>query len=268
MRLLHEQHVKNYDSMFITLTYSDTYIPNTQSICKKELRNFFKRLRKRIKKKIKYFACGEYGEKCPEHLIKKCPDCGPKVNYKFRPHYHAIILGLGFWIKEDRKAIVESWKLCDWTPKRTQMSFGSVSPDSIRYVADYIHKKNYSNSEQGILDHYGYREPEFQIQSQGMGLDWAIKEKDNIMDSGKINYKGKEVSLPRYYTKKIEVSDKIKMENKQEFVNELRKKYKIKPLEMEDMFNGRLLDDKYQQELYQGEKNLVAQARMLKSKKL
>lgn len=67
---------KNEDISFITLTYSDSsYI-----LVKKDLQDFIKRLRTNLKrsgyeKKIRYFACGEYGTK------------------RGRPHFHILIYG-------------------------------------------------------------------------------------------------------------------------------------------------------------------------------
>ena len=61
-------------SCFITLTYSDE---NNPIILKKsDFQKFIKRLRKDYD--IKYFACGEYGDK------------------KLRPHFHAILFGVNF----------------------------------------------------------------------------------------------------------------------------------------------------------------------------
>ena len=59
---------------FITLTYKD----NPHFLVKKDLQDFMKRLRRYLeyhgyKEKIRYFACGEYGEK------------------RGRPHYHILI---------------------------------------------------------------------------------------------------------------------------------------------------------------------------------
>lgn len=70
---------KSYEAnnnCFITLTYNDENIPKNQSLRKKDLQDFIKRLRKNLKlKDIKYFSAGEYGERTQ------------------RPHYHMIILG-------------------------------------------------------------------------------------------------------------------------------------------------------------------------------
>ena len=61
-------------SCFITLTYSDE---NNPIILKKsDFQKFIKRLRKDYD--IKYFACGEYGDKT------------------LRPHFHAILFGVNF----------------------------------------------------------------------------------------------------------------------------------------------------------------------------
>ena len=78
MRLYHELGY-HQDSVFLTLTYNDKSLPKNDSLVKRDLQLFFKRLRKALPsdKKIKYFACGEYGDD------KECP------------HYHAIVFGLG-----------------------------------------------------------------------------------------------------------------------------------------------------------------------------
>ena len=63
MRMLHE--LSDYDdAVFVTLTYDEDHIPSNQSLKKSDLQKWFKRVRKEIEpKKIRYFACGEYGEK-------------------------------------------------------------------------------------------------------------------------------------------------------------------------------------------------------------
>ena len=72
------QELPYHDSnLFVTLTYNDDNIPYnkayddsgniimTETLCKKDLQDFWKRLRKYLERygdKIRYFACGEYGE--------------------------------------------------------------------------------------------------------------------------------------------------------------------------------------------------------------
>lgn len=179
-RLLHELDNYNAQGIFITLTYNDEYLPEDKSIRKKELQDFFKRLRKRIDgRKIKYYACGEYGEQLG------------------RPHYHAIILGLRF----DEKSIIErSWV-------KGTVHVGTVTYDSCRYVADYVFKKynidylNRLKKESKVLP--------FQLQSQGIGKDYAIKNKDQIISNLNITIKGRNVGIPRYYKKILNIDKEL-----------------------------------------------------------
>ena len=70
IRLLHELKY-HADAVFVTLTYNDESLPINQkgypTLRKKHLQDFFKRLRINLDRdyhhrKIKYFACGEYGD--------------------------------------------------------------------------------------------------------------------------------------------------------------------------------------------------------------
>ena len=63
------------DNCFITLTYDDNHVPSDMSLVKMDFTNFIKRLRKNTGEKIRYYACGEYGE-----LYQ-------------RPHFHACLFG-------------------------------------------------------------------------------------------------------------------------------------------------------------------------------
>lgn len=52
------------ESCMITLTYNDEHLPADNSVDKRAVQLFIKRLREKIyPKKIRYFACGEYGAK-------------------------------------------------------------------------------------------------------------------------------------------------------------------------------------------------------------
>ena len=154
IRMLHELSYHD-DAVFLTLTYNDTYLPPNASLDKAALQKFFKRLRKRLgDRKIRYFACGEYGDEGG------------------RPHYHAIIFGLSLRA-EDKKLVVESWPFCDWSnPKIFKGAFGLVEPDSIRYVAQYIDKKytgDFAQKEYADKN----REPVFKLSSLGLGKQFC-----------------------------------------------------------------------------------------------
>lgn len=112
------------ESCFITLTYKE----NPLIIDKEDLQKFIKRLRKSIEpKKIRYFACGEYGDK------------------SLRPHFHIIIFGHDFKDKKyhgnssSEKPIFISETLDDlWSYGLTTVQ--EVTPQSIKYCALYSSK--------------------------------------------------------------------------------------------------------------------------------
>ncbi len=77
-RLLLEQMVHD-KSAWITLTYNDKNLPKDEKINKYDVRAWLKALRKAYHpQKIRYYICGEYGDN------------------NNRPHYHAVIYGIGF----------------------------------------------------------------------------------------------------------------------------------------------------------------------------
>lgn len=169
VRCIHEQESWEY-SCFLTLTYNN--LPENGSLSKIELQNFFKRLRKEIyPQKIKYFACGEYGE------------------LHERPHYHAIVFGL----KGSDPRIHDSWT-------SGFIRAGTLTFKSARYVAGYIQKKI-----TGKLSklHYGILLPPFQLQSQGIGAAWAEKNKESLIKNLSLTINGVPTGLPRYYVKKL-----------------------------------------------------------------
>lgn len=145
----------------------------TGMLVKSDLQKFFKRLRINrwrdgYTKPIEYYASGEYGDRTQ------------------RPHYHAIIFGLGF-----NHYDVESVKLA-W--HHGSVDVGMVEPASIRYVAAYIDKKIL-----GAKAAYEGREPEFQISSQGIGLEWLRGNLSKVLYDAALSFEGKSSSVFRYY---------------------------------------------------------------------
>lgn len=197
VRASHEAKMHEYNS-FITLTYRDKDLPSDYSLQPRELQLFFKRLRKDLNCKIRFFACGEYG---------------PKT---LRPHYHALIFGYAF---PDRKyhskssdgsnlyqsaQLDKAWGLGD------RNLIGDVTPQTARYVASYSMKKI---SGDRAAAHYLRRSPvdgdlhqvhpEFQRQSLGLGRDWFARYKDDAFPSDFIVVDGRQVAVPRYYFLKL-----------------------------------------------------------------
>lgn len=103
---------------FLTLTYSEEFLPDGQNLCSRDLQLFIKRLRKRLPIPLRFFACGEYG---PETL---------------RPHYHLALFGPDPSFKEHFEA---AWSI-DGEPIGI-VDTGELEYNSAAYVAGYVTKK-------------------------------------------------------------------------------------------------------------------------------
>lgn len=178
VRLMHELDYHDRAS-FVTLTYDDDHLPVDGGLDKRALQLFLKRYRKSAAPgPIKYYACGEYGGRFG------------------RPHYHLIIYGDAFDRRDDRR-LLEVW------PYGFNSS-GSVTYDSCRYVAGYcIDKLN------GPLaaEVYQGRQPPFQLQSKGLGKDWAFDNKEQILSGKEFTLHGRPIGLPAYYARKLDYKD-------------------------------------------------------------
>lgn len=180
----------DYDhAAYITLTYSDEYLPENGSLDPDALCKFWKRLRKAYPDvKIKYFACGEYG---PE---------------TFRPHYHAVVFGVDFapWTVlryQEGKPVFTSSRLSDlW-------SFGDCTVDdvndtSMSYVAGYVRKKLYGYEGNKFYKDLGVIPP-FQRSSQHLGERFALEHAADLRGSMFVYVNGKKRPIPRYLIRKI-----------------------------------------------------------------
>lgn len=254
LRMLHELNYHK-ESVFLTLTYNDYYVPSTGSLNVAELQNFFKRLRKTLgERKIKYFACGEYGEQ------------------NWRPHYHAIVFGLGL-TDYDKSLVVDSWPYCDWDNNTIyRNSFGLAEPDSIRYVAQYIDKKYSGDLEIEMYLENGLQ-PVFRLMSQGIGERYALENEQQMTDLLYISHQGVKHSIPRYYIKKLELeTDSIKKNAvfSEAEQNEHCSGININTADALCSLNPELIDKLYDGELRskkQKRRNLEAKA-MLKQRKI
>lgn len=166
------------------MTYSPANLPEGGTLVKKHVQDFFKRYRKRYGK-IRYFYCGEYGEK------------------GHRPHYHAIIFGHDFDDKRlfrdgenplytsDSLDALWPWGFC---------TIGAVSFESAAYVSRYVTKKVTGEK---AADHYGDRLPEFVDMSRrpGIASDFAKRYSNEIVAHDSVIARGIEMRPPRYYEK-------------------------------------------------------------------
>jgi hypothetical protein len=160
-------------AFFLTLTYDDDHLPLNNSINKRDLQLFMKRLRKLNKEKITYYSVGEYGGRT------------------MRPHYHSIIFNV------DIETIDMAWTA-------GTIYIGTLTPASIAYTLKYISKS-------GKIKKGDPREKEFSLMSKGIGKNYltpqiiayhrsevAFKERAFLTSKG-----GFKTSMPRYYKEKI-----------------------------------------------------------------
>lgn len=205
MRCLHESQM-HPQNCFITLTFNDEHLPDDYSVHIRTFQLFMKKLRKHYQpKKIRFYGCGEYG---PENL---------------RPHYHSILFNHDFPDKQFYKTTPQGDRL--YTSKSLEQiwgygfcTIGDVTYQSAGYVAQYVMKK--INGERA-LEHYLRThplsgdivrvEPEFQLQSVGLGSTWFEKFHKDCFPSDFLVVEGKQLRVPQYYTKKLEEVAKQKI---------------------------------------------------------
>lgn len=179
---LQKELVASSSACFLTLTYDNESIPISEggySLARRDFQLFMKRLRKHAnqKQKIKYYACGEYGDKTE------------------RPHYHAIVFNLP---RPFEKYIQKAWKL-------GHIHVGTVTEASIFYTTKYA-LKGLRRKKPFEYDDLG-REPQFQLMSNGLGEVYA-KEiiRDYLITNGTKLLTvegGAKKKLPRYYIDKM-----------------------------------------------------------------
>ncbi len=186
------------ENCFITLTYNDNKVPDDHSLNKRHFQLFMKRLRKNTGRKIRYYHCGEYGDK------------------KGRPHYHACLFNYDFPDKKHWKTINEvplyiSDQL-EETWKNGFCTIGSVTFESAAYVARYIMKKitgeiaddHYFDPETGV-----FLEPEYTTMSRrpGIGQGWIKKWTSDVYPCDNVVINAKLTRPPKYYDTQYEILD-------------------------------------------------------------
>lgn len=226
---------------FITLTYDDAHLPCGQSLNIKDWQRFMKRLRRKIPKQIKFFACGEYGENRDVSTLSLLG----------RPHFHAILFGHQFTdleqISTNHKGdpLYRSTAL-DSTWGKGLASVGQCTFASAAYVARYCTKKITGDEAEG---HYTrthpngditYVRPEFNTMSNGIGKTWWEKYKTDTHKDF-LYGEGHKQKLPAYYDKLMADVDEdramktigrrrrsIDFNDPERFLDRLRVKEKIK----------------------------------------
>lgn len=194
VRLQHEMCYQE-KMCFLTLTYDDEVRLCDYSLKKRDAQLFMKRLRKKFGFGIKYYLCGEYGGRYS------------------RPHYHAIVFGVGI---EDEAGIAEAWGLGG-------VHVGYVDIKSIKYVCKYISKAVLGKVHRDRwLEQNGKREIPFALMSKGIGKQWLLDNASKVILDGGLMVRGKLHAMPRYYHNMVK--DSISCDKKAEIQNMMEKK--------------------------------------------
>ncbi len=198
MRCMHEASLYD-ENCFITLTYDEFYIPKGGTLVKKDFQLFMKRLRKRYgTSKIRYYACGEYGE------------------LSYRPHFHACIFAFDFsdkvLFKEHNGNDLYTSDSLNSLWNYGFATIGNLTFESAAYVARYCTKIITGEMSE---KHYAGREKEFSLMSRrpGIGQGWIEKFHEDTYKDDKVIIRGQAMSPPTYYDRYMETKDNDVIEN-------------------------------------------------------
>ena len=201
----------------LTLTYDEEHVPtNTgidvktgeikqvQTLVKKDVQDFLKRLRKAIKSPIRYFMCGEYGSQ------------------NGRPHYHLIMYNLN--VEDKQRQGINKKGHETFTSATIEKIWGKgridlqpVTYESCEYVARYVLKKQKGAEAKETYSDRG-QIPEYTCMSRKPGIAYKYYErkKETINETQKIWLQTKKtlkaVAPPRYFDKLLEKEDFEKLQ--------------------------------------------------------
>lgn len=184
---------------FVTLTYSDDYVPFVHlptkniyrgvlnfafshneayyTLCKKDIQDFNKRVRRNL----------EYNKIPLDYKVIYCGEYGGQTQ---RPHAHIIFIGLSDILA--LKMTSKCWKygLCD---------VGPLSAGGIDYVTKYITKsETYDKNILALFSHC-HVEPPFMYHSINLGKKWLTEHEEEIANNHfSFNCRGKTQLFPKY----------------------------------------------------------------------
>jgi len=202
IRCVHEASLYS-NNCFITLTYNNDHLPALNSLDLSAFQKFMKRLRKRFGEGIRFFHCGEYGERFQ------------------RPHYHACLFNFDFadkqlWSVRNGVRLYTSEALSELWPFGFS-TIGDVNFESAAYVARYVTKKITGGK---AASHYqvvcertgeilGRRKPEYITMSRrpGIGRDWLSKYSSDIYPDDFVVLNGKKMKPPKFYDRTFELEN-------------------------------------------------------------
>ena len=190
MRGMHEAKMHDEQNTMLTLTYKNKHLPEGKNLSQEDVQLFLKRFRKELPNKIRYQYSAEYGP------------------HTLRPHYHMCVYG---WKPDDLEMIGRSPKGHPlWRSEFVDAKWGlgkvTVSECNFNtslYTAKYTMKFGKNKHRLRVQD----RVPEFNRQSNGLGLDFFNKFYSDMYPSDEVLVlipKSKPFRLkpPEYYDRK------------------------------------------------------------------
>lgn len=189
---------------FLTLTYSDDYLPFAGQLVKQDVQLFIKRLRINLEreydgKKVRYYYVGEYGDRTG------------------RPHYHVLLFGHDFsddrtFLKRTRKGFpIYSSPLLSDAWYQGHANIGEFNFESAAYCARYCLKKQAGRKNPVYEEVYCdiqsgeviLREPEFGQPSTrpGIAAEWYRKFGADVRRTDFVVMRNKKMLPPRYFDK-------------------------------------------------------------------
>lgn len=113
---------------FITLTYDNEHLPDDYCVSVREHQLFMKKLREEIDQKVRFYMCGEYGDKGR------------------RPHYHYCLFGYDFpdrrpWKQNKRGEWWYTSELLKSIWGKGHVIVADLTFESAAYTARYVTKK-------------------------------------------------------------------------------------------------------------------------------
>lgn len=187
VRCMHEAQMHPENS-FLTLTYSDKYLPRDGSLRHTHFQNFMKAVRPRWSNQLRYFMCGEYGEQLG------------------RPHYHVCLFGADapdkrFYKNSHGGPLFKSEVLNElWG--RGDVIVAALTFATAAYCARYTLEKVRGAR---ASSHYGNRMPEYvrMSRSSGLGKSWLTSFKSDVYPRDEVIVHGQRQKPPKFYDKQL-----------------------------------------------------------------
>ena len=219
IRCVHEAQL-HQANCFITLTYNDKNLPSDGSLVKKHFQDFMKRLRKKTTHKIRYYMCGEYGDKLQ------------------RPHYHACLFGHDFEDKKyykttERGDVLYISEILEKTWEKGFCTIGQMTFETAAYTARYIMKKVTGDAADAHYENINQQtgeitqlQPEYTTMSRRPGIanQWYKKYNTDLFPEDECVIDGRVMKPPRYYAKMYQQQEPEKYEQ----IKKARKDFQAK----------------------------------------